>query len=620
MRHNHGRAIAFATGMPLIVYFATLLSSTVAAEEPTGQDYLGPSTLVVSEDERTLYVACTDASQVIWVDLISGKVIRRVDMPAEPTGIVLSSDGTGLVVSCAAPSSTVAVLDAASGRIVATIQAGHTAMSPVIHPDGRRLYVCNRFSNNVSVIDLVAGHELARISTTREPIAADITPDGKTLLVANHLPNTRTDLSFRGDIAAAVTMIDTATHETTTVPLSHGAHSLRGLAVSPDGTVALVTHLMGNFEQIPFQVNGGWINVNVVSVIDIQQRKRVGTLGMDDYYYGAGNPYDVRWTADGQSVCVSLSGTHQLSIIDSAYLLGSEARYTMEPMMGVWPIYLSLGESPWDRMPLPGKGARGLAVAGSKVYVAQYFSDSVAVYDQQAADDAPIGTIALGPPPELTERRRGQLLFEDATICYQQWQSCASCHPDARMDGLNWDLVNDGTGNRKNTKSMLLSHRTAPAMATGIRESAEAAVRAGLNHILFTYRPDEDADAIDAYLESLQPVPSPHLCDGQLTTAAQRGEKLFFGERINCSRCHPAPLYTDQRRHDVGTRQSNEYTDRFDTPTLVEVWRTAPYLHDGRYATIKELLVEGRHGLKRTGAADLSEQEIADLVEFVLSL
>jgi cytochrome c peroxidase len=292
----------------------------------------------------------------------------------------------------------------------------------------------------------------------------------------------------------------------------------------------------------------------------------------------------------------------------------------MEPMMGVWPIYLSLGESPWNRLPLSGKGARGLAVAGSKVYVAQYFSDSVAVHDQRAAADAAISTIALGPPPVLTDERRGHLLFEDATICFQQWQSCASCHPDARADGLNWDLVNDGTGNRKNTKSMLFSHRTAPAMATGIRESAEAAVRAGLNHILFTYRPDQEAEAIDAHLRSLRPVPSPHLRDGRMTPAARRGEKLFYGERINCGRCHPAPLYTDRRRHNVGTRRVNEYTDRFDTPTLIEVWRTAPYLHDGRYTTIEELLVDGRHGLRRTGAVDLSEQEIADLVAFVLSL
>jgi cytochrome c peroxidase len=60
--------------------------------------------------------------------------------------------------------------------------------------------------------------------------------------------------------------------------------------------------------------------------------------------------------------------------------------------------------------------------------------------------------------------------------------------------------------------------------------------------------------------------------------------------------------------------------DRFDTPTLIEVWRTAPYLHDGRYLTIRELLAEGRHGLEGGPLEALGEQEIDDLVEFVLSL
>jgi cytochrome c peroxidase len=72
--------------------------------------------------------------------------------------------------------------------------------------------------------------------------------------------------------------------------------------------------------------------------------------------------------------------------------------------------------------------------------------------------------------------------------------------------------------------------------------------------------------------------------------------------------------------HNVGTRTPNEYGERFDTPTLVEVWRTAPYLHDGRYTTIKQLLVEGRHGLPGKRGESLTEQELDDLVEFVLTL
>jgi cytochrome c peroxidase len=137
---------------------------------------------------------------------------------------------------------------------------------------------------------------------------------------------------------------------------------------------------------------------------------------------------------------------------------------------------------------------------------------------------------------------------------------------------------------------------------------------------LFADRPEDEAAAIDEYLNSLQPVPSPHLVEGQLTPTAQRGQKLFQSRRVGCHNCHPAPLYTDLKTHDVGTRTRHLRDNRFDTPTLVEVWRTAPYLHDGRYTTIKELLTKGHHGLKPNTAESLSAEEIDELVEFVLSL
>jgi hypothetical protein len=61
-------------------------------------------------------------------------------------------------------------------------------------------------------------------------------------------------------------------------------------------------------------------------------------------------------------------------------------------------------------------------------------------------------------------------------------------------------------------------------------------------------------------------------------------------------------------------------TDKFDTPTLKELWRSAPYLHDGSAATIRDVLTtrnpEGLHG----DVSGLSEMEIDDLCEYILSL
>ena len=86
-------------------------------------------------------------------------------------------------------------------------------------------------------------------------------------------------------------------------------------------------------------------------------------------------------------------------------------------------------------------------------------------------------------------------------------------------------------------------------------------------------------------------------------------------------KCHPEPLYTDLLMHDVDSRGQYDRRDDFDTPTLIEVWRTAPYMHDGHYTTIKELIAKGKHGKKGGGDIDkLTEQQLNDLVEFVLSL
>lgn len=620
MRATRCREIAPVIGLlTLWLALAEAIVPLAAAAAETG-DYLGPCVLAVSSGAKTLYVACADAQQVAWVELPGGNVTRRLDVPAEPTGLVLTPDGTKLIVTCAAPKSTVGVFDAVSGEQITAIPAGHTAVAPAIRPDGTRLYVCNRFDNDVSVIDLAAGKEVARVPAVREPIAAALTPDGREVLVANHLPDARTDRPFRFDVTPVVTVIDTQTHETGAIELRHGAHGVQGLCVSPDGKHAFVTHLLANFEMIPFRVDTGWINVNVVSILDVAKREVESTIGLDEYDMGAGNPYDVTYAADGELVCVSLAGTHELALIPASELLGEFAHRTMQPMMAVWPIYLSLGESLWQRSQLPGKGPRGLAARGSKVYVAQYFSDTVAEVDLRSPGEPSIRTIALGPPPDLTAERRGELLFHDAAICYQKWQSCASCHPEGRADGLVWDLMNDGSGNPKSTKSMLLSHRTPPVMAEGVRDSAEKAVRSGLDNILFTQRPEAEAAAIDAYLDSLRPVPSPHLVDGRLSPAAERGRELFHDARVACHRCHPAPLYTDLKAYNVGTRSPTGRNERFDTPTLVEVWRTAPYLHDGRYRTIKELLGEGRHGLKPGRSDELTDQEIDELTEFVLSL
>ena len=311
------------TGLGLAVVSTWLAMVGVAG---AAGEYVGPNAVAATEDGTTLFVACSDARQVAWIDTASDAVKRRVDVPGRPTGLVLTPDASSLIVTCDVPECVTLVLDAESGETRNTLPAGNRPMDPVVSADGSRLYVCNQFGHDVSIIAMEFAEEIARVPVTREPIAADVTPDGRYLVVANHLPNTRTDRVYDGEIGAVVTIIDTETFVTRDVRLRRGAHGLRGVCVSPDGRHALITHLMANFDMVPFRVDTGWINVNVVSVIDLAECSLVSTIGMDYYDLGVGNPWDICYSADGQHVCVSLSGVHQLCVISEEELLGEFAQ------------------------------------------------------------------------------------------------------------------------------------------------------------------------------------------------------------------------------------------------------------------------------------------------------
>ena len=161
---------------------------------------------------------------------------------------------------------------------------------------------------------------------------------------------------------------------------------------------------------------------------------------------------------------------------------------------------------------------------------------------------------------------------------------------------------------------MMVAHYTAPSMISGIREHAEKAVRAGFKYIQFNEVSEDIATCVDEYLKNLKPVPSPYLVNGELSGKAQRGRIVY--QKYGCGMCHSGPYYTDCKMHVIG--EDVEFKQGWDTPTLVEVWRTAPYLFDGRAATMEEVFTVHRHGLNKK--SKITSEEIDDLVEYVNSL
>ena len=247
-----------------------------------------------------------------------------------------------------------------------------------------------------------------------------------------------------------------------------------------------------------------------------------------------------------------------------------------------------------------------------------YFSGTVHVVTTESRHGQ-IRDIEVAAPDPNDLEKLGELYFHDGTRCFQHWQSCATCHPgNARADALNWDLLNDGIGNPKQAKSMLRSMQTAPAMISGVRADAPTAIRAGMRHIHFAQIMESEAEAIEAYIANLKPVPSPALVDGKLSESATRGKVVF--EKAGCALCHSGPDYTDKQMYNVETGLGREQGKEWDTPTLIESWRTAPYLHDGRATDLKTLFTEHNPGDNHGETSKLSEQEMDDLVEYLRSL
>ena len=574
-----------------------------------------PTALAIGADARQLFVACAETDQILVLDPTRSTVSRSIRLNGTPSGLALSPDGKRLIVTCAAPESSVIIFEAASGKLLAHFRSGHTACAPVVSPDGTTLFVCDRFDNDVAAFNLADGREVTRIPVLREPVAMALTPDGRRLLVANHLPTGRADASL---VAAAVSVMDTTSRRVVTnLALPNGCGLLRGIAISADGRFAAVTHQVAHNYLPTTQLDRGWMNSNALTLFDLTQDAILGTVLLDELDRGAANPWAVAWSADGRRLLITHAGTHELSVIDAPELIAKLARPGVAQVSAEDLAFL-VGLR--QRVALPVNGPRALVVSGHRAFVAGYFSGDLATVD---FDQPPpvVTRIPLSSGTPLALVRRGEMLFSDGRLCFQEWQSCASCHSaDGRVDGLNWDLLNDGIGNPKNTHSLLLSHRTPPAMSQGVRETAEPAVRAGLRHILFSAQPEDVAVALDDYLRSLQPIASPHLQHGQLSAAARRGKRLFHDVRTGCASCHPPPLFTSLKSYDVGTRAAFDDVSEFDTPSLIELWRTAPYLHDGSAATVTDVLTtrnpHNRHGY----TAQLTPAQIADLAAYLLSL
>ncbi|MEM9863564.1 MAG: cytochrome c peroxidase [Myxococcota bacterium] len=296
-----------------------------------------------------------------------------------------------------------------------------------------------------------------------------------------------------------------------------------------------------------------------------------------------------------------------------------------------------------------GFGATGVAERNGVLFVNAETSRQLRAYDADALGPAePLATLALVDREPLSpDVLLGKALFDDAfdpRLARDGYIACGACHPGGDSDHRVWDFTSRGEGLRR-TPALFGRSADGPFHWTGNFDELhdfENDIRVhfgGLGLMSFgdfraTEEPfgppkaglSEELDALVAYMESLQADRAPPAQDA---AAVVRGEAVFSA--ASCTTCHSGARYTDSRivdgapvLHDVGTLSAGSGTrvgealTGLDTPTLIGLWHSPRFLHDGSAATLREVFTarnpEGLHG------GPFTDAELDDLVAFLLSL
>ncbi len=577
---------AISPGTPIWVRVATTVTRKLLpplpGSIPDPAQSVWSSTLIASPDESRLYVVNTDPGTVTIVDGKLGEALVELSVGVEPRTVALDPRGDRLYVTNFADS-TISVLDAGSGATLKVVDVSRSPYGVVASPDGQWLYVSDAGSAEILVFDTASLTLQQTIPVEDNPRGLAVSPTRNTLYVSHFLSGRVTFISLR--TLEADVVIGTGLESS----------AAQFVALHPAGDRAYLPHSRSRVSNDNLQFDT--TVAPLVSIVDLDEKLHVRRelLGLDAIDRPVGLPFAVDFSPDGDTLYVVNSSSNDLSVIDLEIGLGLE--------------HVELGANP-----------RGIVVTagGTRAYVANALAYTISVVDLdklEVIEEIPVSRSPL--PPDV--QRGKELFFSSDTpeLARDQWISCAACHFEGLIDGRTWPFE-DGP---RNTPPILGLVNSAPFHWSGNRvdlfdfQATIENVQSG------TGLSDEDNAALAAFLGFPEFEPSPNRTgDGGLTAAAARGQDLFFAQ--GCAVCHAGSAFTDGLMHDVGTGDIAVENRGlvFDTPSLLGLHDTTPYLHDGTASTLTHLLTtsnpDDRHGLTST----LDDDEVADLVAFLTSL
>jgi YVTN family beta-propeller protein len=538
-----------------------------------------PMALVVADEGRRLFVANRCAGTVSVIDVERGRVLGETTVGRRLSDLVDGGFGRLLALDEAAGELIVLKRDKDSLAASARLHVGDVPVSICRLAPSRAAVAC-LWPRQLVLVGLAASekpHVGKTISLPFAPRCQLALKGGAKIVVAD---------AFGGKLAV-VDVERCVVESVRTIPV----HNIRGLALSAGGKELLLTQQLLAEETPTRSDDIRWGNVitngvRSLSVDDLLQpnadllsHSRLHPVGR--FGRGAADPAGL--AVIGDKIVTALAGTGEVAF-------GPE-------LHGDWP-----------RLPV---GRRPTAVAhdGNRLFVADTFGDTITVIDSDTIKKT--ADISLGPTPELTPAQRGELLFFDARLSVEGWMSCHSCHSDGHTNGLRSDTLGDGSyGAPKRVPTLLGVSDTAPWAWNGSMAHLEEQVLKSIRTTMRGPRPTEQQVAdLTAYLRTL--LPPPH--GGSSGESVRRGEIVF--QARGCVRCHTPPTYTTSRTYEVDLEDAMG-KKTFNPPSLRGVSHGVAFFHDGRAATLDEVLTRYRHQVP----GDTAKQEIEDLLAFLRSL
>lgn len=602
--------------LPACLILAILLAGSPSSVRAGSSNSL----LDVTPDGKRLLVANADNGSVTVIDAAANKALREIAVGDKPEGVAWIGNGP-LAAVTVYREDIVAFIDTDKGEVVEKLRVPDEPYGIVVTKDGTRAYVTHEYPGIVTEIDVGKRQVLREMQAGSMVRGLALSPDEKRLYVTEFYTGVLHALDRDKGV-----VVDTWKGQSSD-------NLCRNVIVHPRRPKAYLSHIRSKIEVID---GSGSIfpHLSVCDLVPPNGQKRRTSFGMDSFngVYVVTNPWEAALSPDGTRLYTIYAGTNDMNVsevIDDDYKEIKRVGFAVRI----------------------GKNPRAVRVSpdGKNVYIANALDFDVSVY--LAANMESLAHIKVCEPPKSPEWVRGKILFStaDRPLSGRRWIACASCHPDGHSDGRVW---HNPEGLRKTPPFMGLAH-THPLHWSADRDEIqdfEYTIRGRLMQGPGLFRgslkakagfePTElsmdlagrskDLDALAVYSNSFEFTLSPHIpAPGQLSAAAQRGKTLFFSDAVGCAKCHSGPYYTDSRLqkpfnlHDVGTGggdASEKMGPKYDTPTLLGVYRSAPYLHHGQAKTLRDVLTTCNKDDKHGKTSHLKPNEIEDLAAFLKSL